>query len=269
MRWLFISSLVFIALWHQPVRAEELVEKVPRLADARTEAVNTVERDGTIQAPDSEPGAHHRSHIPEPLVFDLVRGLDAERGEFEANSLFRVPVQQGEARLLWAPEIEWAFHDGAALEFELPIENTDIAAVKFAGQVRLFGGRRHVQGLQAIREDYVRHAGNYSSLLWLTGWHVLPRTCLMMMFGGRAFQERGDVSGAALLNASVFQRLNRSRAVGLETNVAMGQRGTDVLLAPQVHVPVGRTFNIQFGLGAQRAGGLWAPVGMGRLIVQR
>ena len=36
--------------------------------------------------------------IPEPLVFDLVRGLGAKRGEFEANVLAEVPLNHTLAR---------------------------------------------------------------------------------------------------------------------------------------------------------------------------
>ena len=41
-----------------------------------------------------------KPQIPEPVVFDLVRPLGAERGEFEVNSLFRVPVEGAGTRLV-------------------------------------------------------------------------------------------------------------------------------------------------------------------------
>ncbi len=50
-------------------------------------------------------------HIPERLVFDLVRGLGTRRGELAINVLARVRSES--PNVLWAPEIEWAFADGS------------------------------------------------------------------------------------------------------------------------------------------------------------
>lgn len=44
-----------------------------------------------------------RPRIPEPMVYDLIRPLGAEKGEFEVNSLFRIKPAQYPATLQWAP----------------------------------------------------------------------------------------------------------------------------------------------------------------------
>ena len=74
-----------------------------------------------------EPHAEdHPLHIPEPLIFDLVRGLGAERGEFEANVLGEFPLGDKSGRgIEWAPEVEYAIVDGFALEFEVPFHGSE------------------------------------------------------------------------------------------------------------------------------------------------
>ncbi len=74
-------------------------------------------------------------HIPEPMVFDLVRGLGAVQGEAEVNVLGVFPLRTSDPHgVEWAPGIEAAVLDGFALEFELPLEDTHLEAVKFAAQ---------------------------------------------------------------------------------------------------------------------------------------
>ena len=44
--------------------------------------------------------------IPEPMVFDLVRGLGADKGELEVNVLGVFPLESSDPRETeWAPEI--------------------------------------------------------------------------------------------------------------------------------------------------------------------
>ena len=75
--------------------------------------------------------------IPEPMVFDLVRPLNALQGQFEANVLAIFPMKRGPAGaaglpdaigavplpgktqcIEWAPEFEWCPRDGVTLEAE-------------------------------------------------------------------------------------------------------------------------------------------------------
>ena len=64
-------------------------------------------------------------NIPEPLMFDLVRGLGAKQGELEINALADFPVNHISHREVeWAPEIEYALFDGfAVLLYKLQINN--------------------------------------------------------------------------------------------------------------------------------------------------
>lgn len=73
--------------------------------------------------------------IPEPLMFDLVRGLGAKQGGLEINTLVHFPLNDFNGRgVEWAPEIEYALFDGFAVEVEFPFENRDLEAFKLAVQ---------------------------------------------------------------------------------------------------------------------------------------
>ena len=61
-----------------------------------------------------------------------MRGLGAERGELEVNALSLIDPERGS--VLWAPEIEWAFADGYAVELELPFDDRRLQAIKVAVQ---------------------------------------------------------------------------------------------------------------------------------------
>jgi hypothetical protein len=62
--------------------------------------------------------------IPEPLNFDLVRGLGARQGELEINSLADFPLNNTSNRgVEWAPEIEYALFNNFAIELEFPFKN--------------------------------------------------------------------------------------------------------------------------------------------------
>lgn len=59
--------------------------------------------------------------IPEPMVFDMIRPLAAPKGELEANTLALFPLNARGEDIDWAPpEIEYAFANGWAAEFECP-----------------------------------------------------------------------------------------------------------------------------------------------------
>lgn len=73
--------------------------------------------------------------IPEPLNFDLVRGLGAKKGELEINTLAQFPFQNfSSTGIDWAPEIEYALLDGFAIELEIPMNNGEFEAFKAAMQ---------------------------------------------------------------------------------------------------------------------------------------
>ena len=96
--------------------------------------------------------------IPEPLMFDLVRGLGAKQGELEINSLADFPLNNGSNRgVEWAPEIEYALFDNFAIELEFPLNNFELEALKMAIQWTIGSSKNNkfIHGIQVIGEKYI------------------------------------------------------------------------------------------------------------------
>ena len=193
--------------------------------------------------------------IPEPMVFDLVRGLGAKRGELEANVLVRVPVRDSDSReLMWAPEIEWALADDLALEFELPFEGDELEAFKFAGQYT-FGAvsrRGFIHGGQLIVEK--REGVN----LWEVSPLYVPGARFNETFSALALVGIRVVSGSdfesaseALVNVTGFADVGERTTLGLELNYASGLRSApgSALIMPQIHLEASDHFVLQAGAG--------------------
>jgi hypothetical protein len=90
--------------------------------------------------------------VPEPLLFDLVRGLGAHKGELEVNALVRHDFKSGRDKFYWNPEVEWIVADGIGLELELAMDRGHVEAVKLMTQVT-FGTPlpgRYIHGTQII-----------------------------------------------------------------------------------------------------------------------
>ncbi|MCW5978193.1 MAG: hypothetical protein KIT09_08950 [Bryobacteraceae bacterium] len=191
-----------------------------------------------------------RPRIPEPMVFDLVRPLGAERGELEVNSLFRFTPAETPRRLLWAPEIEYTFLDGYGIEFELPLENAGIDAWKAAIQGTLPGpwGDRFIQGWQVLGET--GHEGNHSliDVLYLAGARWSRSWSVFSMTGFR--REREHASATVFLgNYSLFFHPRDAVTYGLESNFkGRGASHRGLLLMPQAHIRK-RWLNLQAGAG--------------------
>ena len=99
-----------------------------------------------------------RVEIPEPLLFDLVRGLGAAQGELEINALADIPLNNTDQRgVEWAPEIEYALFDGFAIELEFPMTDGDLEAYKMAVQWTMGSAKnkKFIHGIQLIAEKYV------------------------------------------------------------------------------------------------------------------
>ena len=73
-------------------------------------------REGVENFPDLAPSVYREQEkpkprqvpvIPEPMLFDLMRPLGAERGELEVNTLVRPSVGRNATGVAWAPEVEW------------------------------------------------------------------------------------------------------------------------------------------------------------------
>lgn len=110
-------------------------------------------------------------HVPEPMVFDMVRPMGARRGELETNVLALSPLSGQERTIEWAPEVEYAVADNLAIEFELPFEGRRLAELKMGvqGTFGTLDGGRIVHGIQylGIYERESRSASH--ALLYMVG----------------------------------------------------------------------------------------------------
>jgi hypothetical protein len=191
-----------------------------------------------------------RPRIPEPMVFDLIRPLGAQRGEFEINSLFRFSPTNTPRQLLWAPEIEYAFLEGYGVEFELPMENAHIDSWKGAIQGTLPGPwkKKFIQGWQLLGEKNRGGGNSKVDLMYLAGsrWH--HNWSAFSMTGIE--RESGRHAAYAFLgNYSLFFHQRDSVTYGLESNLkGTGNSGRGLLLMPQVQLRKSR-LNLQVGAG--------------------
>lgn len=196
--------------------------------------------------------------IPEPMVFDMIRPLAAPRGELEANTLALFPLNTRGEEIDWAPEVEYAFADGWAAEFELPFDNAHLTGYKFAlqGTIGTFAGKRGVHGVQAITV-IDRETGRLdNSLLYIAGVRYSEKWSTLTMVGvNRPADppvpgERRD--DALLVNHSIFNDVGRHTVIGLETNLRAGRATTRWLVMPQVHQRFSESLMLQAGFGAQK-----------------
>jgi hypothetical protein len=191
-----------------------------------------------------------KPRIPEPMVFDLIRPLGAERGEFEVNSLFRFSPTERPRRLQWAPEVEYAFLEGYGIEFEVPLENSRIDSWKGAIQGTLPRPlkKTFIHGWQAVGETIHNDGYWQLDLLYLAGarWH--PNWSAFTMTGVRREQDSAGAN-AFLGNYSLFFHLKDTVSYGLESNFkGRGSTGRGLLLMPQAQFRKSR-LNLQIGAG--------------------
>ena len=194
-------------------------------------------------------------HIPEPMVFDLVRGLGAQKGEMEVNVLARFPTRNDDPHgIQWAPEIEGAVADGIALEFELPFEDSHLEAYKFAAQFTIGTPieDHFIHGAQVIIEKLAHEEIWETSALYIPGYRFNSDFSMLSMIGFR------NASGADiesdtefLFNFSIFADLGPGSSFGVESNYESGLDGKAAtwLLMPQLHIEVVDKFMIQIGGG--------------------
>jgi hypothetical protein len=244
-----------------------------RAADAPVEPAPPAARDESRVADVPE--------LPEPMMFDLVRGLDARRGEFEINTLVAVPISRDGGRVVWAPEAEWAILDGVALEVEFPMENLHLRALKFAAQAT-FGAlvpHRLAHGTQLIAEHLVVGSRPTElTALYLLGADLGGHFGLFSMTGMRnTFDSNGTEAGVeprsggveALHNANVFYTPSDRLAFGFEANLAWRINADfEAMLMPQIHVLPFHGFRIQFGFGVAYDAGEVVPTAATRLIAE-
>ena len=234
----------------------------------------------------------HQPSIPEPMVFDLVRGLGAKKGELEVNVLAEFPLgdsddpapqgfdpfglapgSEDRDGIEWAPEIEYALVDGFAVEFELPFENSKLEAYKVAAQWT-FGTalqNRFIHGTQVIVEPDKRFKTWDLTFLYLAGMQFNERWSMLAMLGARPeiVQDGADHTDG-ILNWTVFRDVDESTTLGLETNFTFGDRErTSFLLMPQFDREITDQMEVQAGVGVGFSEEDTQPLAAVRLIYSR
>lgn len=233
-----------------------------------------VDRDGRVEDGESDPrraGLFIGSapHIPEPLNFDLVRGLGAHAGELETNVLFSVrPRRGGAAATTWAPEAEWAIADGFAVELELPMVDRHVHALKAAVQYTIpTRSESLTHGVQVIGEYLLDDDVAEVAALYLAGGSV-GHVSLFAMAGFRTTAE-SNAHQQVLINPSVFYDVDEAVTLGLEGNIALGLGGHHAgLLLAQIHWQVVPRFRIQLGVGSEFDGATPGGIVVTRLILE-
>jgi hypothetical protein len=243
--------------------------------DGVPDGVEDANQDGVVDRGETDPrqaGLFPGSYpfIPEPMVFDLVRALGAQKGEREANVLLVMRLEDGRPNLLWAPEVEWAFADGLAIEFELPMHDRELEALKAAFQGTFpNSGSRFIHGVQVIGEYLLTPRETELTGLYLAGVRV-NGVSLFSMFGVRATTPmRGMEYFEALINPSVSLDVTEAFTVGVENNIAIGWTGhVAAAVIPQLHYQVSHAVRIQVGGGVSFDGGRRYPILATRFILE-
>lgn len=203
---------------------------------------DTYQDDGTLGA--------EFPHIPEPMIFDLVRPLGATQGELEMNILAR---QLSNGNVEWAPEIEYAVRNGLAFEFELPLEDSTVQEYKFAAQGTLKDHNAHfIHGWQVISR-YLRQESSYSAdMLYIAGYRFNERWSTLNMLGlsGEELAKHTKLRGLANLN--VFYNLNKNLAFGIEMNSEFNRNSWRFAFTPQLHTNFTDKVSLQIGVGPSR-----------------
>ena len=198
--------------------------------------------------------------VPEPLMFDLVRGLGARQGELEISSLAEFPLNDASARgVEWAPEIEYALFDNFAVELEFPLNNFELEAYKMAIQWTMGQSKNNkfIHGIQVIGEKFIHDDILELSFLYVPAyrfnevWSSIGLFGVMLESGGDAPKKDYTI----LLNASIFADLDSHTVVGLEINNSdptlqrIDNNEMELLILPQVHYEFDSGLAFQFGLG--------------------
>ena len=147
--------------------------------------------------------------VPEPLMFDLVRGLGARQGELEINALGEIPLNNGADRGVdWAPEIEYALFNNFAVELELPMNNFEIEAYKMAIQWTMGSSKDHkfIHGIQVLGESYVHDDIFELNFLYVPAYRFNDTWSAIGLFGimFESGSDAPDKNSTIILNASVL-----------------------------------------------------------------
>ena len=200
--------------------------------------------------------------IPEPLMFDLVRGLGAKQGELEINSLADFPLNNSSNRAVeWAPEIEYAIFDNFAVELEFPFTDFELEAYKMAIQWTIGSSKsnKFIHGIQVIGEKYIHDDILELNFLYVPAYRFNEVWSAIGLFG--VMVESGSDSPknntTIILNASLFANLDEHTVVGLEINNTdptfhkVDNNEMELLILPQAHYEFESGLSFQIGIGSK------------------
>jgi hypothetical protein len=197
-------------------------------------------------------------HVPEPLLFDLVRGLGAQKGELEVNALVVHDFRAGRDKFYWNPEVEWIVADGIGLELELAMDRGVVESTKLMTQIT-FGTPvpdRYIHGAQIIGERSGIDDGYDLSVVYIGAQRFSPEWSLNFIQGakyGAGIEDRQTPYWSWLGNATVFRETRRA-TFGLEFNVESPRsEAPTIRLTPQIHLSRG-AWGVQAGLGVSNTG---------------
>jgi len=219
---------------------------------------------------EAQRASHRNPDVPEPLMFDLVRGLGARKGELEVNTLIVHDFRAGEDKFYWNPEIEWVLADGLAIEVELAMDRGNLESTKLMSQLT-FGTplpNRYIHGAQVIAERSGIDDGYDVSMVYIGAGRFSPTWSFNVIQGakyGAGIEDRRQPYWSWLGNATLFREARRA-TFGLELNVENPRsESPTVRLTPQVHVHRG-AWAAQGGIGVSSTAGTRQSLASLRII---
>jgi hypothetical protein len=199
----------------------------------------------------------------------MVRGLGAEQGEIEINTLVLVPTNPAAA--IWAPEIEAAVVDNFALELEVGLENTDLEILKFAfqGTVGMRDDGNVAHGIQGLLEYVIEEKAFISTALYILGGRLAPAVTWVSLIGpALESQIDGKTYGGVFVNFSFGWAPHPRVVVATEQNFEWFPNFYLIRWMPQVHWQIHAHFQWQAGFGLRHLDGQNSGEASTRLIAE-
>lgn len=213
------------------------------------------------------------AEIPEPLLFDLVRRVNSDKNELEINTIVIQHQHNEFGRVYIAPEIEYAFADGMAIEFELPVEEGKIKSYKSALQVHVPTIIGEINGFQLIYEKANNSTVQKVTPLFLIGkhisgkWSTISMVGSQLVYGKKPAEEKNDLLELPILNVNIFYDYADMVDIGCEMNLRGVEAGhRELIMMPQMHSLIGEDFKTQFGFGTSYDGKEFSTLSAFRLI---
>lgn len=188
--------------------------------------------------------------VPEPMFIDLVRSLDSVKGETEFNSLF-ADYSSESKNLKWAPEVEYAFDNGKAVEFEFPGQGANLENYKVAYQVNItsLNKENSLQGLQVIYESNKQSSHSESSIYHIYALRLNHYFSFMNIAGFKVDNKNLNYRSISW-NSTLFYNYSEEVDFGFEINLETKELGNEMYqFLPQVHLALDNGFKIQYGFG--------------------